>query len=238
MLPNINLIWAQTRNGIIGYNGRIPWHLPEDLANFKRLTLGCPIIMGRKTWDSLPPKFRPLPGRRNIVLTKNPGWAAEGAQVAHDLDRALALCVGAPDVWVIGGAEIFKLALPKATRAVATEVDLVVQGDTWAPCLPSEDWQKTAAAVGASQSTGQLFTFLTFERKVETVEANVSSGRPRPQQPPALSDAQAANVWVYTCELLGNHKDLSSYPRHEIVHAVLSAAHELGYATPNPTKEN
>ena len=88
----LNLIFARARNGVIGRNNTLPWHLPEDLAHFKRHTLGCPVIMGRKTWDSLPPKFRPLPGRLNVVVTRQPDWQASGAVVAHSLPEACAAC--------------------------------------------------------------------------------------------------------------------------------------------------
>ncbi|PJC14207.1 MAG: dihydrofolate reductase, partial [Comamonadaceae bacterium CG_4_9_14_0_8_um_filter_60_18] len=88
----LNLIFARARNGVIGANNTLPWHLPEDMAHFKRLTLGCPVIMGRKTWDSLPHKFRPLPGRTNIVVTRQTHWQAEGAQVAHSIEQGCAMC--------------------------------------------------------------------------------------------------------------------------------------------------
>ena len=101
----LHLIYARAANGVIGKDGVMPWHLPEDLAHFKRTTLGCPVIMGRKTWDSLPPRFRPLPGRLNVVITRQRDWQAPGATVAHSLSEAQAKCGSAPDTWVIGGAE-------------------------------------------------------------------------------------------------------------------------------------
>jgi dihydrofolate reductase len=96
----LGLVYAQSRNGVIGHGGSLPWHLPEDLAHFKRTTLGAPVIMGRKTWESLPPRFRPLPGRRNIVITRDAHWHAGGAERAGSLDEALALGAGAETVWV------------------------------------------------------------------------------------------------------------------------------------------
>ena len=108
--PRINLIFARASNGVIGKDNSMPWHLPEDLAHFKRLTQGCPVIMGRKTWDSLPPRFRPLPGRSNIVITRQPIWQAEGALHASSLPEALQLSGDVPEVWVIGGAEIYRQA--------------------------------------------------------------------------------------------------------------------------------
>jgi dihydrofolate reductase len=121
--PRLTLIVARARNGVIGRENTLPWHLPEDLAHFKRTTLGQPVIMGRKTWDSLPPKFRPLPGRLNIVVTRQTDWQAEGALVAHSLQEAVSHCPADAEVWVIGGAEVYAQAMPLATRAVVTEID-------------------------------------------------------------------------------------------------------------------
>src|SRR6476660_8188508 len=130
---NINLIFARAANGVIGANNTIPWHIPEDMAHFKQQTAGAPVIMGRKTWDSLPPRFRPLPGRRNIVITRQADWHAEGAERAATVEQAVALCGDVPKAWVIGGAEIYKLALPHAHLAVVTEIDADFEGDTYAP---------------------------------------------------------------------------------------------------------
>ena len=125
----LHLIYARAANGVIGHQGGLPWHLPEDLAHFKRTTLGCPVIMGRKTWDSLPPKFRPLPGRTNVVITRQSGWQADGAVVAHSLQDAMDLCASQPDVWVIGGAQIYAQALPLASSVEVTEIEWDVQGE-------------------------------------------------------------------------------------------------------------
>ena len=138
----VGLVWAQSGNGVIGADGALPWHLPEDLARFRALTIGSTVVMGRATWDSLPARFRPLPGRRNVVLTRRPGWAAPGAVVARSMPEALQGASG--DIWVIGGATVFAAALPYADRAVVTELDLGVEGDTPAPCLPS-GWQTVSA---------------------------------------------------------------------------------------------
>ena len=124
-MTELRLIYARARNGVIGRDGRMPWHLPEDLAHFKRATLGSPVIMGRKTWESLPPVFRPLPGRRNIVVTRQGDWQASGAEVAHSLEQALALCQDAPLAWVMGGADIYRQALPLAQQVVVTEIGAV-----------------------------------------------------------------------------------------------------------------
>ena len=139
----LHLIFAKARNGVIGNNNTLPWHLPEDLAHFKKTTLGCPVMMGRKTWDSLPPQFRPLPGRLNIVITRQTDWQAEGAQTAHSIAQACALCPPDSDAWVIGGAEIYAQAAPMASTAVITEIDADYAGDAFAPTLGAE-WSEVS----------------------------------------------------------------------------------------------
>jgi dihydrofolate reductase len=129
----LHLIYARAANGVIGKDNALPWHLPEDMAHFKRTTLGCPVIMGRKTWDSLPPRFRPLPGRLNIVVSHNASWQADGALRAASLADALALCPPGADAWVIGGAQIYAAALPLAHTAVVTEIAQDFEGDVFAP---------------------------------------------------------------------------------------------------------
>ena len=135
----VNLIYARSRNGVIGRDNTLPWHLPEDMAHFKRVTAGCPVVMGRKTWDSLPPKFRPLPGRTNLVVTRNAHWQAAGAHAVSSLEQALSVCsamLPAPgDVWVIGGAQLFHAALAYAHTAVVTELAQDFDGDVVAPVL-------------------------------------------------------------------------------------------------------
>ena len=158
----IGLIYAQSRNGVIGHGGTLPWHLPEDLAHFKRTTLGAPVIMGRKTWDSVPARFRPLPGRRNVVVTRDPQWRAEGAEHATSLEQAIALCGDVPMAWVTGGAEIFKLAIPRADVAVVTEIDADFEGDVHAPALGS-GWRETARERHVSRN-GIAFSLVTYER--------------------------------------------------------------------------
>jgi len=135
----LHLIFARASNGVIGRDGKLPWHLPEDLAHFKRTTLGCPVIMGRKTWDSLPERFRPLPGRRNVVVTRQDDWAAPGAECAGGLDEALALTAAEPKVFVMGGGELYALALPRADTLLLTEVDADLEGDTFFP-----EWNRSA----------------------------------------------------------------------------------------------
>lgn len=161
--PRIGLIWAQARGGVIGKDGAMPWHLPEDLAHFKRTTLNHPVVMGRKTWDSLPPRFRPLPGRRNIVITRQPDWRHDGAERAGSLAQALQLCAPSERIWIIGGAQIFEQALPLADEAVITAIDADFAGDVFAPVLDAS-WQQTdsKALVAAN---GLRLTFATWRRK-------------------------------------------------------------------------
>ena len=132
--PTLVLIAAMARGRAIGIDNRLPWHLPEDLAHFRRQTTGCPVIMGRKTWDSLPARFRPLPGRRNVVLSRQAGWSAPGAEVAGSVEEALARLADVPKVFVIGGEQVYRAALPRADELVLTELDRDVPGaDAWFP---------------------------------------------------------------------------------------------------------
>ena len=166
----LHLIFARAANGVIGRNNTLPWHLPEDLAHFKRTTLGCPVIMGRKTWDSLPPRFRPLPGRINIVVTRQAGWQAEGALRAASIAEARDLCPPDRDAWVIGGAEIYAQALPLASTAVVTELDASFDGDAFAPPLGPE-WVETARENHTS-STGLAFSFVTYQNNALHTQGN------------------------------------------------------------------
>lgn len=158
----LGIIYARARNGVIGRGGVMPWHLPQDLAHFKKTTLGAPVLMGRKTWDSLPAKFRPLPGRRNIVITRDAGWQAAGAQRAGSLDEAIALCGDVERAWVTGGAEIYRLALPRADLAVVTEIDADFEGDTFAPELGAA-WREVARETHRS-AQGWTYSFVTFHQ--------------------------------------------------------------------------
>jgi dihydrofolate reductase len=156
----LHLILARAANGVIGKDGKMPWHLPEDLANFKKITLGKPVIMGRKTWESLPAAFKPLPGRLNIVVTRQKDWSAEGAKVANSLFEAMNMCPLDGHAWVIGGAEIYKLAMPLATTAVVTEIDAPFEGDTFAPQF-GPSW-KEERRESLTSSTGLKFSFVTY----------------------------------------------------------------------------
>ena len=157
---NINLIYARAANGVIGHNNAMPWHLPEDLAHFIKLTLGHPVIMGRKTWDSLPPKFRPLPGRQNVVITRQPDWQALGAQTAGSLLDALALCKAAGEVWIIGGAQIYAQAEPLASRIEVTQIHKDFEGDAFAPTLGSR-WIQSHRE-DHTPASGLNFSFITY----------------------------------------------------------------------------
>lgn len=165
-MSRINLIYARAANGVIGKDGAMPWHLPEDLAHFKQLTHGCPVLMGRKTWDSLPPRFRPLPGRTNIVITRQADWQAEGAQRADSLEEALRLAGAAPEIWIIGGAQIYAQAEPLASRAEVTEIAQDFAGDALAPVL-GPSWVANAGEDHTS-STGLKFSFITYDKRRET----------------------------------------------------------------------
>ena len=158
----LHLIYARAANGVIGTNGTLPWHLPEDLAHFKRTTLGCPVIMGRKTWDSLPPRFRPLPGRLNIVITRQSGWQAEGAVATPSLEAALHACPPDDDIWVIGGAQLFEQALPLASAAVVTEIEAEFDGDVSAPRF-GPDWAEVRRERHVAAS-GLPYSFVTYQR--------------------------------------------------------------------------
>ena len=159
---DIALIYARAANGVIGKDGTMPWHLPEDLAHFKRLTLGCPVIMGRKTWDSLPERFRPLPGRINIVITRQPDWHQDGVQRASSLREALQFCASSETVWVMGGAQIYAQALPLADEVWVTEIAQDFAGDAYAPVLGPE-WQEASREAHTS-GNGLPFSFVCYRR--------------------------------------------------------------------------
>ena len=156
------MIFARAANGVIGHNNAMPWHLPEDLAHFKKLTLGSPVIMGRKTWDSIPTKFRPLPGRQNVVITRQADWQAAGAQSVGSLQDALALCQAASDVWIIGGAQVYAQAEPLAKRIEVTHIHKDFAGDAFAPTLGTQ-WLPSHPEEHTS-STGLTFSFITYTK--------------------------------------------------------------------------
>ncbi|SEH84433.1 dihydrofolate reductase [Mycolicibacterium rutilum] len=159
--PEVALIWAQSTSGVIGRGGGIPWRLPEDQTRFKELTLGHAVLMGRLTWESLPAKVRPLPGRRNIVLTHRSDYVADGAEVVTSLDDAL----GVDPTWVIGGAQIYQAALPAATRCEVTEVEIDLpreDADVMAPVL-DESWSGETGEWLTSTS-GLRYRFHSYRR--------------------------------------------------------------------------
>jgi dihydrofolate reductase len=158
--PRVYLVAAVAANGVIGANGRLPWHLPEDLRHFKSLTLGHPVIMGRRTWESL---GRALPGRENIVVTRTPGYEAPGASVAASLDAALALCAGEPTAFVIGGGELYAEALAVADGLVLTEIQRDYPGDARFPDYDRSAWRETQRKpqIGAD---GLRFDFVLYEK--------------------------------------------------------------------------
>ncbi|WP_459548078.1 dihydrofolate reductase [Nocardia sp. X0981] len=159
----IGMIWAQTPDGVIGVDNTIPWRVPEDMARFKATTSGHPVVMGRRTWDSLPARFRPLPGRRNIVVTRRSAWSAEGAETAASVAAALESAAPAT-TWVIGGGEIYRHALPYATELLITEVDTEVAGDAYAPELGPE-WQSTDPRTWLESSSGLRYRIRRFTRR-------------------------------------------------------------------------
>lgn len=166
-MTRIGLIWAEAAGGVIGADGGMPWHVPEDLAHFRAVTGEDPVVMGRRTWESLPPRFRPLPNRRNIVVTRRDEWADAGAERAASLESALALAAqGDPEwVWVIGGGQLYREAIGRADRLEVTELDLAVEGDTTAP--ERDGWQtaRVDPATGRHTSrTGVRYRFVTQER--------------------------------------------------------------------------
>ena len=165
--PEVVVIAATARGGALGLDGRMPWHLPADLRHFKAATLGRPVIMGRRTFDSL---GRPLPGRVNIVVTRTPDARIEGALTAPSLDAALRLAGetarrdGAAEIAVAGGGEIYRQALPLADRVLLTEIDLETAADTWFPPLDPAEWRETAREPHPAEGTRPAYAFVTYER--------------------------------------------------------------------------
>ncbi|HZV92951.1 MAG TPA: dihydrofolate reductase [Caldimonas sp.] len=158
--PSVCLVAAVTRDGGIGLRGELLVRIPDDLRRLKRLTMGAPIVLGRKTWQSI---GRPLPGRRNIVVTRDPEWRAEGAEAAASLDSALSLAAGAPRIFVLGGADIYALALPVADALELTEIDAAPPADTFFPSWNRAEFRQTAREEHAT-SEGLRYTFASYAR--------------------------------------------------------------------------
>ena len=168
-MPEIIIIAAVAKNRVIGKDNQLIWNIPEDMAHFKALTQGHTVVMGRKTWESLPPRFRPLPGRRNIVITRQEGYLAEGAEVANSIEAAIALSNRDTKVYVIGGAEIYAQALSFADTLELTQVNLSPDGDAWFPTLPAATWTITSESRGTSIS-GVDFSFTRLEKPPQQIE--------------------------------------------------------------------
>jgi dihydrofolate reductase len=160
----LSLIASVTRNGGIGRGNGLIWHESADQKFFRAVTMGHPVIMGRRTWESLPERFRPLPGRRNVVVTRDPAWRAAGAELAASLDAALALVEGSPKAFVIGGAQLFAQALPHADELVLTEIDADFDADTWFPAWNRADFE-LAAAEDHVTAGGVPYRFATWRRR-------------------------------------------------------------------------
>ena len=163
-VPRLTLIAAVARNGVIGKDNALPWRLSDDLKRFKALTMGHPIVMGRKTWESL---GRPLPGRNNIVITRDKNYRAEGATVVHALDEALATVQDAAEVFVIGGAEIYSMTLPHANCLQLTELDADFEGDVRFPAFDRSQWRTTLRETHTG-ADGLAYAFVTYERQPES----------------------------------------------------------------------
>jgi dihydrofolate reductase len=164
--PEIVLIAAVARNGVIGRGNELVFKHAEDQRHFRQATMGCPVIMGRKTWDSLPARFRPLPGRRNVVLSRDPHWQAEGTEAARNLDQALALVAGAPRVFVLGGAEIYALAMPRAHQLVLTEIDAELDGDVHFPAWDRASFEEISRSAPV-ESSALPFQFVTYRKRTK-----------------------------------------------------------------------
>ena len=158
-MSEIVIIAAVARNRVIGKDNRLLWNIPEDMAHFKALTAGHTVVMGRKTWESLPPRFRPLPGRRNIVISRQADYEAPGAEVADSLEVALKLASTATVVFIIGGEQIYRQVMAVADRLEITEVDLEPEGDAWFPEIAAVDWERTGKTEGAG------FAFVTYRHR-------------------------------------------------------------------------
>ena len=163
MNSRLALIAAVARNGAIGRGNELLFREGADQRHFRDTTMGCPVVMGRKTWDSLPARFRPLPGRRNLVLSRDAALKAESAEVVASLDEALARTSDAPRVFVIGGAELYALALPRADELVLTEIDADLDGDVFFPAWDRSQFVETSRQ-GAVSAGGLPYSFVSYQR--------------------------------------------------------------------------
>jgi dihydrofolate reductase len=162
----LSLVAAVARGGVIGRDGTIPWRIPEDARRFREVTIGHPVVMGRRTWESLPDRFRPLPGRRNVVVTRNEAWHDDGAERAGSLEEALGLLEGAEVVSVIGGAQVYADALPLADELLLNEIDLDVEGDTFFPSWDRAEFDELSREEHVTED-GIPFAFVTYARRAQ-----------------------------------------------------------------------
>lgn len=160
--PTISIITAMTRDRVIGKDNRLPWHLPADLQHFKQITMGKPMIMGRKTWESLPGL---LPGRLHIVVTRNKAYAAEGASISHSLEAAIWQAGDVPEIMIVGGANLYAQTLSLAQRIYLTEIDLDIEGDAWFPDFDPARWRETRREEHAADEQNRVnYRFITLEK--------------------------------------------------------------------------
>jgi dihydrofolate reductase len=160
----VSLVAAVARGGVIGRDGGIPWRIPEDMARFRELTTRHAVVMGRRTWESLPDQFRPLPGRDNVVVTRNPDWTAQGADRAGSVEAALELLESTPSVFVIGGGEIYAAALPYADELLLTEIDAEIEGDTTFPRWERDKFEEIERRERITEG-GTPFAFVRYVRR-------------------------------------------------------------------------
>jgi dihydrofolate reductase len=163
---SVSLVAAVARGRVIGRDNSIPWRIPEDMARFRELTTGHPVVMGRRTWDSLPERFRPLPGRRNVVVTRNPAWHDDGAERTGSLDEALRLLGSSAQVFVIGGGQLYAAALPVADELLLTEIDAEVDGDTLFPPVDGAVFEEVSREPHVSEA-GIAFAWVRYVRRRE-----------------------------------------------------------------------
>ncbi len=163
----LSLIAAVARNGVIGKDNQLLWHLPGDMRHFRETTRGKPVIMGRKTWESLPEKFRPLPGRLNVVVSRNADYDAPGAVLAASLEEAMAKAENAEEIFVIGGAELYNQALPLANRLYLTELANDFAGDSWFPAILPGEWQEVSRSQPVEEA-GLSYAFVVYQRTQST----------------------------------------------------------------------
>lgn len=168
-MTQLHLIVACARHGVIGHRGVMPWHIPQELQHFKRLTMGCPVIMGRKTWDSILQSLgKPLPGRQSIVVTRNTDWQAQGAVAVHSVPQAIAACSAAPLAWVIGGAQLYAQALPFVDECHVTRLEASFEGDAWFPELSPEHWQLADVSqkmVSTTDDTDIVYAYHRYQKR-------------------------------------------------------------------------